>query len=197
MSSLDVSDDPNLLLSRMKSGDREAAAEFLDRFGSRIRRRVRGKLGPGMRRLFDSQEILSTLGRRLDQFVLAGRLRAESAPELWSLVFTIAENALVEKSRVLKALEAREGEDSPLAHRLASRLRELDGRSEDGPEIELDRALNVLEPGIDREILSLWLTGHQHNHIAECLGLAPTAVRKRWQKIRERLRELFEPGVEA
>lgn len=197
MGPLEVTDDPNFLLTRMRSGDREAAAEFLDRFGSRIRRRVRGKLGPGMRRLFDSQEILSTLGRRLDQFVRSGRLRAESAPELWSLVFTIAENALVEKSRVLRALEAREGEDSPLAHRMLSRLRDVEARSEDGPEIELDRALSVLEPGIDREILSLWLTGHQHNHIAESLGLAPTAVRKRWQKIRERLRELFEPGEGA
>lgn len=184
--------DPDLLLERMRSGDRAAAAEFIERFGTRIRRRVRGKLGPAMRRLFDTQEILSTLGRRLDQFILAGRLRAETAPELWSLVFRIADNALVEKSRVFRSLEAKEGEDSPLAYRMLGRLREADGHSPDGPEIELERALGILEPGIDREILSLWLTGHQHNHIAESLGLAPTAVRKRWQKIRERLREFYE-----
>lgn len=185
-------EDPDLLLTRMRSGDRTAAAEFVDRFGSRIRRRVRGKLGPSMRRLFDSQEILSTLGRRLDLFVRSGRLRAESAPELWSLVFRIADNAMVEKSRVVQSLEAKEGEDSPLAHRMLARLNQAEAHCDEGPEIEIDRALCVLDAGVDREILSLWLTGHQHNHIAECLGLAPTAIRKRWQKIRERLRVMYE-----
>lgn len=191
---VEVLEDPDLLLQRMRSGDRSAAAEFVDRFGGRIRRRVRGKLGPTMRRLFDSQEILSTLGRRLDLFVRSGRLRAESAPELWSLVFRIADNAMVEKSRVVRSLEAKEGEDSPLAHRMLARLNEAQVHSDDGPEIEIDRALGVLDAGVDREILSLWLTGHQHTHIAECLGLAPTAIRKRWQKIRERLRTLYEVG---
>jgi DNA-directed RNA polymerase specialized sigma24 family protein len=186
--------DPEALLVRMRSGDREAAAEFVARFGPRIRRRVRGKLGPAMRRLFDSQEIMSTLGRRLDTFVGSGRLRAGSMPELWALLFRLADNSLVDKARVFRGLEAKEGADSPFAHRMAARLRESERLDPDGPLIEIDRAMSSLQDPVDREILSLWLQGSSHNEIAGSVGLAPTAVRKRWQGIRERLRELYESG---
>src|SRR5262245_42454435 len=94
-------DDPQSLLERMRAGDRDAAAEFVARFAPNIRRRIRGKMNPAMRRLFDSQEILSTLVRRLDEFVGAGQLNAESIPQLWSLLFRIADNSLIEKARVL------------------------------------------------------------------------------------------------
>ena len=57
------------LLRRMRNGDREAAAQFITRYEDRIRRRIRGKLNPSVRRLFDSQDIFSTIGRRLDQYV--------------------------------------------------------------------------------------------------------------------------------
>src|SRR5689334_16822079 len=84
------------LLTRMRAGDRNAAAQFMDRFGSRIRRRVRGRLRPAMRRLFDSQEIISTLARRLDLFVRGGQLNAETEGQLWTLVFKMAENAVID-----------------------------------------------------------------------------------------------------
>jgi DNA-directed RNA polymerase specialized sigma24 family protein len=177
------------LLARMRSGDREAAAEFVQRYAMKIRRRARGKLGPSMRRLFDSQEILSTLGRRLDAFIRSGRLQATTAPELWTLVCRITDNALIEKARVFRSLQAREGQGSPLAGRMLQRFRSAERLSSDGPEIEMDRALRSLRSEIDRDILSMWLNGMQLNEIAESLGMAPTAVRKRWQSIREQLRE--------
>lgn len=186
--------DPVQLLMRMRAGDRDAAAAFLDEFGPRIRRRVRGKLGPSMRRLFDSQEILSTLGRRLDMFVGQGKLQAATVPELWGLVFRMADNSLIEKARLFRALEAREGEDGPVARRMLERLREAERQSEEGPLIEIDAALRSLEPGIDREILSLWLTGHTSAEIGQVVGLAAPAVRKRWEKIRHHLRDLLESG---
>jgi hypothetical protein len=102
-----VSQDRELeeLLYRMQQGDRAAAAEFMQRFGDRVRRRIRGKLGHGMRRLFDSQEILSTLGRRLDRYIYTGQMKAASLAELWGLVFRIADNSLVEKARVYRSLQ--------------------------------------------------------------------------------------------
>jgi DNA-directed RNA polymerase specialized sigma24 family protein len=187
--------EPDILLMRMRSGDREAAAEFLARFGPRVRRRIHGKLGPAMRRLFDSQEILSTLGRRLDICVGSGSLRAASMEELWSLVFRIADNSLIEKARVFRSLEAKEGEDSPLAYRVLQRLKDAEDQGQDGPLIEIDAALRSLEDGIDREILSLWLQGNQLAQIAALLGMSAPAVRKRWEKIRGRLRTLCEAGV--
>jgi RNA polymerase sigma-70 factor, ECF subfamily len=184
--------DAEALLMRMRAGDRAAAAEFLDRYGTRIRRRIRGKLGPAMRRLFDSQEIMSTLGRRLDAFVRTHQLSASSEPQLWSLVFTIADHALAEKARVFQALQRVEGEDSVFAQRVLGRLREAEERYPDGPEIEIDRVLRSLDDPEDRQVLSLWLLGSQQRQIAEAMGLSLQAVRWRWERVRGRVREALD-----
>ena len=179
------------LLLRMRSGDRDAAAAFLMRYGSRIRRRIRGKLGPEIRRLFDSMEILSTLGRRLDIYVMSGRLQAANEDQLWSLVFKIADNAMIDKARLFKRLQTVESEDGEFAHDLSMKLRQVDEAREDegGVEIEIDNCIRTLRDATDRRILSLWLTGEPHSNIAAQVDLTPTAVRKRWEKIKVQLKD--------
>lgn len=178
----------------MQAGDRAAAFEFLQRYETRIRRRVRGKLGAGVRRLFDSLDILSTLGRRLDGYVLSGRLQARSEGECLSLLFRMADNALIDKVRVVRQLEAFEGEDSDFARAMAARLRHADDEPGEGMHLEIDKCMRALPDAVDRRILSLWLTGEQHKDIATFVQLQPDAVRKRWQQIRTTLRERF-PAV--
>ena len=189
--------DVQELLERMQGGDRGAAAAFITRYGSRIRRRIRGKLSPGMRRIFDSQEILSTLGRRLDYYVRSGKLVAASEGQLWSLVLTMANNAVVDKARVFRRLERVEDDDGAFAYELSSRLREAEQARSVGAEVEIESALKLLDDRTDRMILSMWLTGTQHKTIAGYVDLAPTAVRKRWQKIKTTLHDhyLAESGV--
>ncbi|MCI0362422.1 MAG: ECF-type sigma factor [Phycisphaerales bacterium] len=180
----------NELLLRMRGGDRGAAAEFVMRYGSRIRRRIRGKLGPSIRRLFDSLEILSTLGRRLDLYVMSGRLQASNEAQLWSLVGKMADRALIDKARVFKRLQAVEREDSQFAQALASRLRIVDGTQPmGGAELEIDNCLRALDDGVDRQILSLWLAGETHLTISEVVSIGPDAVYKRWERIKSQLRE--------
>ncbi len=179
------------LLRKMRAGDRQAAALFMTRYGSRIRRRIRGKLSPAMRRIFDSQEILSTLVRRLDLYVRSGRLEAANEQQLWALVFRMASNAVIDKARVFRRLQQVEDEDGVFAQELSRRLRQAQRSRKEGVEIEIDRALNVLRDRTDRQILSLWLVGTRHTVIAEHVDLAATAVRKRWQKIKSELREQF------
>jgi len=176
----------------MRGGDRDAAAEFLTRYGSRIRRRIRGKLGPSIRRLFDSLEIISTLGRRLDLYVMSGRLQAANEAQLWSLLFKMADNALIDKSRIFRRLQQVEREDSEFAHQLGARLRKAESERDSGAEIEIDTSLRAISDPIDRRILSLWLTGEPHKDIAQYVELAPTAVRKRWEKIKTTLRGRFQ-----
>lgn len=193
---MDIQTEPDvqLLVDRMRGGDREAAAEFLERFGPRIRRRVRGKLPVPMRRLFDSQEILSTLGRRLDRFVASGRVRANTTGELWSLVFRMTDNSLIEKARLFRSLEKREGEDGAFAQHVLGRLRGLERSDSDAPLIEVDAALRSLGPGVERQITTLWLQGHTFAEIGAELGMKENTARKRWESIRHRLRDLFESG---
>ena len=183
------------LLMRMRASDRQAAAEFLARYGPRIRRRIRGQLAPAMRRMFDSQDILSTLGRRLDSYVGASRLEAVTADQLWALVFRLADHALIEKVRVFRTLQAREGEDSPFARQVLRRLEQRENEEPDGAVIEIDRAMGLLNDAVDRDILSLWLMGNEHRHIADHIGMLPNAVRKRWERIRDVLRVQFEAGA--
>ena len=183
--------DVKALLRRMREGDREAAAVFITQYNTRIRRRIRGKLNPSMRRVFDSQDILSTLGRRLDQYVQSGNLQASSENQLWALIYRMATNAVIDKSRMYRRLQKVEGFDGVFAQELMMRCRHADRRTRDGAEIEIEKAMSTLTNDIDREILTQWLIGLKLSEIAKSIDLAHTAVRKRWQKIRELLQTRF------
>lgn len=185
--------DAEALLERMRRGERAAAADFMNRFGSRLLRRVRTKLSQPMRRVFDSQDILSTLARRLDRFVSSGRLEAATEGQLWSLLQRMAEHAVVDKARVFRRLQSVETEDSGFARAMLARLRGLERKSEDAPEIEIDRAMRSLRDPKDQTILTLWLMGTPHATTAEQVGLSAAAVRQRWVSIRSRLRREFAP----
>jgi DNA-directed RNA polymerase specialized sigma24 family protein len=177
------------LLGLMRRGDREAAATFVVRYGTRIRRRIRGKLSPSIRRIFDSQDVLSSVSRQLDRMIAAGRLAAANEEQLWSLIHEIANHVVIDKARVLNALKRTDGEDGALARSMLSRLHAAgrDG-TDDGLGI-VEEALRLTPDEIDREILLLWLHGTQLEQIAVSLDMKPATVRKRWQMIRERLTE--------
>jgi hypothetical protein len=178
----------------MRGGDRAAAAVFITRYGDRVRRRVRGKLNPAMRRVFDSQEILSTVGRRLDSYVRSGQLEADTVGQLWALVFRMTENAVVDKGRIFQRLRRTEGEDSVFAATLSRRLREAEQRDPVGAEIEVETALRSFDDGIDRQILAMWLAGTPLKEIAIVVERSPEAVRQRWRGIRADLQRRFAGG---
>ena len=187
--------DAAALLARMRHGDRVAATEFVAAFGDQLRRRVRGKLGAGMRRVFDSQDIMSTVSRRLDSYVASGRLNASDPPQLWSLVFKIIDAALVDKVRVYQRLKRVESEDSEFAVTMLTRMKDREQRETEGPELALEAAFRCLKSDLDREVLSLWLNDTPHSRIAELVGSTPDAVRQRWQSIRTHLREQLSSGA--
>jgi DNA-directed RNA polymerase specialized sigma24 family protein len=176
------------LLIRMRGGDRVAAAQFLERFGQRIRRRVHGRLRPYVRRLFDSQEIVSTVARRLDLLVRGGKLTAASEGELWALVFTIAENAAIDKTRLSDRVCTLEASAVTEREQPAVETALVRSRADSAA---IKRAFSALQDGVDREILSLWLQDTPHLITARLVGLSPTAVRKRWEMIKRRLRPVL------
>lgn len=178
------------LLQAMGRGDRQAAAEFVICYGPQIRRRIRGKLRVQMRRVFDSHDILSTLGRRLDVYVHRGQFEPRSEGELWSLVFTIAERSVVEKARIFHLLTACDSDTA----------RESSGGFDDGerlsdealnPESEFEHLLMSIVSEQDRQIARQWALGHSSDFIAAELGLTAAQVRQRWIRTRDRLREQF------
>lgn len=182
--SIEREDSPEALLRRMRAGDRAAAARFMALYGALIRSRVRDKLSVGLRRVMDSEDVLSTVARRLDGMVLEGRLRAETEPELWSLVQTVARNALSESLRstrgdrvVMGRGDRAHGADTPPLH----------GGSE---RTLVGAAMDALPDETDKRVLSMWLRGASHAHIARSLGSTPAAVRMRWARLMRALRSL-------
>lgn len=172
------------MLQAMQQGDRQAAAEFVTTYGDRIRRRIRGKMGAAMRRVFDSQEILSTLGRRLDSVVANGQLRAQDEQQLWHLIMTIATHAIVDKARLFQRLARVESADGELATRLRQRI-DPQCRSEIEIEEQIAIAMEQVSNPIDRTILLAWLHDEQRAQTAQNLNVSQAMLRKRWQRIRE------------
>lgn len=181
------------LLKAMGNGERQAAAEFVTRYGPRIRRRIRGKMRASMRRLFDSQDILSTLSRRLDAYVHGGRFEARSEDELWGLVFKIAERSVAEKARIWKALSESDGHQDRLARQCGG-AGEPVGQSQSADpweNEELEELLECIPQQVDRQIARLWARDLSSEVIASELQLSVESVRVRWTRTRARLKEQF------
>lgn len=177
----------------MLAGDREAAARFMERYGSRIRRRVRYRLSPAVRRLFDSQDILSTVSRKLDVYIRSGTLRATNLAQLWSLLFRMTETAVIDRQQLVARLHRAETEDSEIARRMLAEMEraEQNGDSEPAGRV-FEQAFAHVPDNTDREILSLWFRGVPQTTVSSLLELPPATVRKRWERIRSRLRPVFE-----
>lgn len=180
------------LLEQIRSGDRAAVAAFLNRYGEMIRRRVRGRLTTSMRRFYDSEEILSTVCRRLDRYVQQGRLNVTSEAELWSLVNSIADNSFIDKARTFRSIARLE---QAVTRDSLSQGERLEGDGPSSPDIELARLSAGLNSDIDRTVLRLWLNNVDHVRIAEQIDSTPDAVRQRWRSIRDHLRAQIFSGA--
>lgn len=176
------------LLERASHGQRDAAAQLALEYGPAVRRRIRGKLSPRLRRLFDSEDILATVLRRLDGYVASGAMRVVSEQQFIQLLGRISEAAVIDKARLLERLDRVEGKDAPLAHALRARMRD-ERPTPDEEDGTIGAALSALHDHVDRQILWLWLTGQDHASMGCSVGLSTVAVRKRWMRIRAQLRK--------
>jgi DNA-directed RNA polymerase specialized sigma24 family protein len=182
------------LLLRMRSGDRAAVGEFMHCFGAMVRLRYRRRLSSNTRRLCDSLDIMSTLTRRLDRVVARHALQADTPAQLWALVFRIADGALADGVRVA-ARSALSGQEDAALSSLSPKLSPAADAVERAE--LLDRLGRLMLDPTDERILQLWVRGSSHAEIAEQLALSGDAVRKRWQRLREQLREHLTPEGES
>lgn len=166
----------------MRRGDREASAEFLMAYGPLIRRRFRSRLGRALRQVFDTDDLFSTIARRLDEIVLARRLTASTIDELWSLIGKIAHNKLADQALIAER-----------DRRVVRRIVEQRPTPPGDPAEVLDRreeARRVLSwstgqlRAMDRDFLLLRLASRTCGEIARLLGMAAPSARKRWLRIK-------------
>lgn len=185
------------LLERMRRGDRSAASEFVLAYGPLIRGRFRNRLSPRMRSYFDSLDLVSTVARRLDQYIASHEVDCQSPGQLFGLVFDIARASCVDKHRVLARLDRTEGPDSPVADALRQRLRSPGGRRATEAPFELDTLLRKLPDPEDAELVLLWLDDRTFDEIGASLGMSGDAAKKRWYRLRTVLHSLLTEMAEA
>ncbi|MEM1071797.1 MAG: hypothetical protein AAGH71_03130 [Planctomycetota bacterium] len=186
--------DPPNLTAALPDEARAALAHRLLELAPMIRRRVRDRLSPSERRIFDSQDLLSTLLRRVDRLAMADRIRAQSDGELISLVLTILDNALLDRHRVFQKLNRVDGPDGQWAQRMLAKL-ELNA-DDAGQTHYICAAFDVLDRDEDRLYLAMWLRDAPHTLIASMLGISHDTARQRWKSIRDRLAATFVPTNE-
>ncbi|TVQ81599.1 MAG: sigma-70 family RNA polymerase sigma factor [Phycisphaeraceae bacterium] len=154
---------------------------FVLRYGDRIRRRLGGRLGPQMRRVFDSEDILSTVLRRLDVYLMDHDLLATNDNQLMSLIYRIADSAVVDKVRLSVKLRDLFGAEGGAADSAASQ----DGGLDD--DAQMGVIFDAIDDPQDRVMVWMLLTDRSFEQIGQALDVPSATLRKRWQRLRERL----------
>lgn len=177
---------------RGDSPARQALAEFVLQHRERIRAIARQKLPGGARSVFDSEEVVSSVLRRLDGMASRGTLAPRSPAELWGLITAIATNAAVDRRRLIERARSHLAEDGPYAYELLKRLNACE--SDDDATMLLLRMMMSIKNSTDRHVFMMLHRGASHRAIATALGISEAASRKRWSVLRQELAERFREG---
>jgi RNA polymerase sigma-70 factor (ECF subfamily) len=110
-----VSEVPSFsdLMQRVRSGDEQAAAELVRCYEPTIRRVVRFRLDPRLRRLYDSLDICQAVLGRFFVYAAAGQLDLETPEQLVKLLATMARNEVFREGRRQRAARRDHRRDTP------------------------------------------------------------------------------------
>lgn len=172
---------------------RAALSRYLDEHRDRLRAIASRKIDERTRRVFDSEEVASSVIRRLDNLVQRGRIRARTEEELWALIIRVVENTAISKVRLVQTMHRQLAEDGRYASQLLERLDRL-GNDDEATLLVL-RMLGSISDAEDRQLLLLRLRGATHGAAAGVLGQSETAVRSRWSRLTKELSRRFEDGA--
>lgn len=172
--------DDETLLSRMRAGDRDAAAEYLLRRREALRRWTDRAAGPR-----GGEDLLSTVLRRFDRLVHAGRFQGRTEADAWRVVVAIGRRTLVNLTQRAalhrKAIEA-------LGATRANATSDGDAASASFDAAALHRIVAGLG-NEDYLVLVGKLEGRRSHEIAASFGASEEAVRTRWSRLRKMLIE--------
>jgi DNA-directed RNA polymerase specialized sigma24 family protein len=172
---------------------RKAMADYVLANSDKIRSIARRKLTQATRGVSDSEDVFSSVARRLDGLAADGKLRPRSEAELWKLIKVIARNNAVSQTRLIERSRSLLTEDGPLAYELEKRLKAC--RSDEEATLLFQRMMLALPDGQHRQLLDLMYRGANHTAIASLLQISVDASRQRWLNIRRTLAKQFVEGA--
>lgn len=188
---MDCDTPAQTILNAVRSGDvdtvRLRLPEFLLTNEDRIRSIARRKLTQATRAVYDSEDVLSTVLRRMDAFVADGRFAPTSEDEIWGLIAVIARNAAVSKVRLVSRLNQLISEDGEYARLFLDRAAACE--TDDEAAMLVTRMSMWLPDAASRQLFNLRLRGAAHPAAATLLQITPAAARQRWKTIKDLLVE--------
>jgi len=150
--------------------------------------RIHSLLDDGARTVTDTEDVLSTALRRIDSAVLRGAVEAVTDEQFYAFVHGVIERTIKEKLKRSIRLRARE--------RIANEVQLTLGSSSAQTKIlakeDLQRIGAAISDPIDREIVLHKGRGLSWVQIADLVSMDPATVRKRWSRMRVRVRIMVE-----
>jgi hypothetical protein len=172
---------------------RTAIAEYVLNNKERVCAIAREKIPRSTRSTLDSEEIFSSVLRRLDLMVVRNTLRPHSEAELWGLIETIIHNTTISKSQLIATARKHLTDGGPFTYEFLKRLNTC--RDDDEAGILVTRMLMSLRKAEDRQLFCLIYRGAAHKATAAFLGISEEASRQRWLNVRRDLEARFAEGV--
>ena len=181
----DSSSESDFAQNQGADHQRTHAAQLVEQQRATLMSRIHRLLGDDARRVTDTDDILSTALRRIDNAIEQGSLEAQSERQFYAFVHGVIERTVLEKARKSRGVSARE--------RIAQEIKdEVSSPSIEQRVIaveELNRIGKMVTDPIDREVIFLRGRDLSLAEIAKAMDMTYAAVRKRWSRIRTTVRE--------
>jgi DNA-directed RNA polymerase specialized sigma24 family protein len=171
---------------------RAEAAQFVFSRRPQIRAVARSVLSRWARALTSSEEVFSSVVRRVDTVAADNELRPCSPGQLWHLVRTITLHTAISKNRAAARLAQMVEESGYELIGVRDRIESC--QSDEEAARVLARVAAALERGVDQELFALRFRGASYKVLADLLGTSEVAVRKRWSELCRRIRIAADEG---
>lgn len=179
-------------LTRWYAGESQALDKLLEENQEWVHRRVRARLGEGLRKKLDSMDVVQ---EAMGEFLRYGpRVRVESEEHFRNLMVRIVENVIRDEHdwfharRRAMSREQRIPTDSVIDLQRSAAVTRPDRAAEKGEHrAEVRLAIELLDPDERRVILLRQWEGLEFAEIGERLGLTADAARMRFQRALPRL----------
>jgi RNA polymerase sigma-70 factor (ECF subfamily) len=179
------------LLARARRQDREALAQLVRQYESKIRLVARVLLGPALRPYLDSVDLVQSVHHSLMLGMRDDRFDISSPDQLVALALTMVRRKAARHWRRMRRQQRLDGTGGE-SENLPQVLLSLHGTEPDpAGAAQLNDTLRHLCNNLDateKRILELRSQGYNTAEIAAEVGLAHTALRVRMTRLRQRLR---------
>lgn len=176
--------------SKPVDAKRAQASQLIEDQREILTQRIHQLLGNSSRKMANTDEILSTSWRRIDQAIVNGNLEAKSNEQFFAFVHGVIRHTIMEKARAGRRMTQRE--------QAAQILREHVENNEPGTQsdklFDVFQLCELFQDPVNREIILLKGRGLSFSVIAELMDMESSAVRMRWSRIRMRVREHLDRG---